>query len=163
MSLNPVEVPDVVETERTDGSIDASAVSLSLENDPPQSDKRVPVPAFTIEVDKESASFQPHPEAAQCFTLVQKQTGWSKAWTYFHIIQDFHTYKVNSKYFNKFQPENKALSPFWAACNICGNILNAKPYKKPWTGGGMGKHLEIKHGIVDPDKGKKGLLFLLPC
>ena len=47
MSLNPAEVPDVVDTaERTDGSIDASA--MSLETSPPQSDKRVPIPAFTI-------------------------------------------------------------------------------------------------------------------
>ena len=119
-------------------------------------DNRIPVPVFTIEVDKEKAAFQPHPEASQCFTLVQKSTGWSHVWAHFHIIQDFHNYKLSSKHFKHYQPENKAISPFWAAsCNICGGILLAKPHKKPWTGARMIQHLEIKHGIIDPDKGKK--------
>ena len=119
-------------------------------------DNRIPVPSFTIEVEKQKAAFQPHPQAAQCFTLVQKSSGWSHVWTHFHIIQDFHNYKLsNKKHFKHYQPENKAISPFWAAYNICGGIILAKPHNLPWTGGGMIKHLEIKHGIIDPKKGKK--------
>ena len=157
MSLNPAEVPDVVDTERTDGSIDASA--MSLETSPPQSDKRVPIPVFTVETDKESAAFTPHPEAAQCLTLVQKQSGWSNVWTYFHIIQDFHNYKVNSKYFNHFQPENKAVSPFWAACNLCGGIILAKPFQKPWTGGGMVNIWSSSMVLLTLTRARKNLHF----
>ena len=106
---------------------------------------------FKVQVNKEDALFEPHPEAKQLFTLerrvLKRQDKKSRAWSYAHVIKNFNC-KLDLAHFYKFIPDNVEKSPVvWACCNVCGAVLTAKSPKQSWTGGSINRHLRQQHGI----------------
>ena len=109
--------------------------------------------SFNLQIDVDKAKWQPHPNASLLWTLNRKPKASSHCWNYFHLVTDFCGNTPLGDKFSNFDPNDKG-SPWWASCNICGQLVSAKSFKGSWSNGSLLGHLK-SHGVDTPKEKKR--------
>ena len=109
--------------------------------------------SFNLVIDKEEAHLKPHPQASQLWTLTRKLKASSHCWNHFHLIHDFCGNFPSGNKHSNFDPNNKT-SPWWASCNICGQVVSAKTFNGSWSNGSLLGHLKT-HDVGTPKELKR--------